>query len=72
MAYERIFTDTVSGAKWTAHERVGLSEVPEFISPGDTLVVWRQERLGRSLKHLVETVTLLQERGIGFKSIRAD
>src|SRR5918911_167374 len=66
---ERIFTDTVSGAKWTAQERIGLSEAMEFMRPGDTLVVWKLDRLGRSLKHLIETVTLLQERGIGFKSL---
>lgn len=66
---ERIFTDTVSGAKWTAHERAGLSEALEFMRPGDSLVVWKLDRLGRSLKHLIETVTLLQERGIGFKSL---
>ena len=66
---ERLFTDTVSGAKWTAQERVGLSEALEFMRPGDTLVVWKLDRLGRSLKHLIETVTLLQERGIGFKSL---
>jgi DNA invertase Pin-like site-specific DNA recombinase len=52
---ERIFTDTVSGAKWTAQERVGLSETLEFMRPGDTLVAWKLDRLGRSLKHLIET-----------------
>jgi len=68
---ERIFTDTVSGsdARWTTQERVGLSEALEFMRPGDTLVVWKLDPLGRSLKHLIETVTLLQERGIGFKSL---
>src|SRR5205085_9108134 len=66
---ERIFTDTVSGAKWTAQERVGLSEALDFIRTGDTLVVWKLDRLGRSLKHLIETVNILQERGIGFKSL---
>src|SRR5437588_9455226 len=66
---ERIFTDTVSGAKWTMQERVGLSEALEFMRAGDTLVVWKLDRLGRSLRHLIETVTLLQERGIGFKSV---
>ena len=66
---ERNFTDTVSGAKWTTQERIGLSEALEFMRPGDTPVVWKLDRLGRSLKHLIETVTLLQERGIGFMSL---
>jgi DNA invertase Pin-like site-specific DNA recombinase len=36
---------------------------------GDTLVVWRLDRLGRSLRHLIDTVTDLQEKGVGFKSL---
>jgi DNA invertase Pin-like site-specific DNA recombinase len=63
---ERIFTDTVSGAQV---ERPGLTEVVQFVRPSDTLVVWKLDRLGRSLKHLIETVTALHERGIGFRSI---
>src|SRR5512144_1593331 len=63
---ERIFTDTASGAK---AERVGLDEALSYIRPGDTLVVWRLDRLGRSLKHLIETITALDTRKIGFKSI---
>src|ERR671933_424536 len=62
----KVFTDTISGAK---EERVGLSQALDFMRSGDTLVVWKLDRLGRSLKHLIETVTLLQERGIGFKSL---
>jgi DNA invertase Pin-like site-specific DNA recombinase len=42
----------------------------EFLRKGDTLVVWRLDRLGRSLKHLIEVVGLLDERGIGFKSLQ--
>lgn len=66
---QRIFTDTVSGAKSTTPERVGLSEAFEFIRAGDTLVVWKLDPLGRSLKHLIETVTGLQELSTGFKSL---
>ena len=66
---ERIFTDTISGAKWTVQERVGLTEARTFMRPGDTLVVWKLDRLGRSLQHLLEPLALLRERGIGFKSL---
>src|SRR5262245_19747894 len=62
----RIFTDTASGADTT---RPGLAEAVNFAREGDVLVVWRLDRLGRSLKHLIETVTSLHLRGIGFKSI---
>ena len=62
----RIFTDTASGAK---AERVGLDEAMSHLREGDTLVVWRLDRLGRSLRHLIETITALASRGIGFKSI---
>jgi DNA invertase Pin-like site-specific DNA recombinase len=63
---KKIFTDTASGAK---SERKGLDEVLEYVREGDTLVVWRLDRLGRSLKHLIETITKLNNRKIGFKSI---
>lgn len=63
----RIFRDKVSGAK-TA--RPGLQEAVDFLREGDSLVVWRLDRLGRSLKHLLETVALLEERGIGFRSLQ--
>src|SRR5947209_13185067 len=63
---EKIFTDTVSGTKAT---RPGLTDALSHLRPGDTLVVWRLDRLGRSLRHLIDTVTDLQERGIGFKSL---
>jgi DNA invertase Pin-like site-specific DNA recombinase len=64
---KKIFTDTASGAK---QERKGLEEVQNFLREGDTLVVWRLDRLGRSLKHLIETITELNNRKIGFKSIQ--
>jgi DNA invertase Pin-like site-specific DNA recombinase len=50
----KIFTDTASGAK---AERTGLNEALEYVREGDTLVVWRLDRLGRSLKHLIETIS---------------
>jgi DNA invertase Pin-like site-specific DNA recombinase len=63
---DRIFTDTASGAK---AERTGLDEALNYVRAGDTLVVWRLDRLGRSLNHLIETITSLNNRKIGFKSI---
>src|ERR671919_475121 len=62
----KIFTDTASGAKT---ERKGLEEALIYVRRGDTLVVWRLDRLGRSLPHLITTMTDLEERGIGFKSL---
>ena len=62
----RIFTDTASGSK---SERIGLDQAISYVRKGDTLVVWRLDRLGRSLKHLIETITSLDNRKIGFKSI---
>jgi DNA invertase Pin-like site-specific DNA recombinase len=63
---ERIFTDTASGAK---AERKGLTDALSPLRAGDTLVVWRLDRLGRTLPHLIETVEDLKARGIGFKSL---
>jgi DNA invertase Pin-like site-specific DNA recombinase len=62
----KIFTDTASGVKT---ERKGLEEALNYVRKGDTLVVWRLDRLGRSLPHLITTMTDLLERGIGFKSL---
>jgi len=64
---ERLFTDTVSGAKV---DRSGLVAALSTCRPGDTLVVWKLDRLGRSLPHLVETVRDLVARGVGFKSLQ--
>jgi len=63
----RIFEDRASGAKT---ERPGLEKTLEALRAGDTLVVWRLDRLGRSLSHLITTVGELQERGVGFKSLQ--
>jgi DNA invertase Pin-like site-specific DNA recombinase len=63
---ERIFTDTISGA---ADERPGLDEALAFLRPGDVLVVWRLDRLGRSLKLLIELINRLNDQQVGFKSL---
>jgi DNA invertase Pin-like site-specific DNA recombinase len=62
----KIFTDTASGAQ---AERKGLEQALSYVRNGDTLVVWRLDRLGRSLPHLIATMTDLEVRGIGFKSL---
>ena len=56
----------MSGAK---AERPGLTDALMVCRAGDTLVVWRLDRLGRSLANLIELMTLLAERGIGFRSL---
>lgn len=63
---QKIYSDIASGAKT---ERVKLQEALRYLREGDTLVVVKLDRLGRSLKHLIEVVTHLEERGIGFKSL---
>jgi DNA invertase Pin-like site-specific DNA recombinase len=64
---KKVFTDIASGAK---DDRKGLEEILEFLRPGDVLVVWKLDRLGRSLRHLIETVTTLEKAGIGFQSLQ--
>lgn len=64
---EQIFTDKISGSK---AERPGLQEALNHLREGDVLVVWKLDRLGRSIRHLIETVQSLQDRKIGFKSIQ--
>ena len=54
-----IYTDKVTGVK---SERPGLTQALSHLREGDTLIVWRLDRLGRSLKHLIETVTTLKNR----------
>jgi DNA invertase Pin-like site-specific DNA recombinase len=60
----RLYEDNASGRLDT---RPGLEAALKSLRPGDTLVVWKLDRLGRSLRHLVNTVHDLSERGIGFK-----
>ncbi|WP_353614238.1 recombinase family protein [Mangrovibacter phragmitis] len=64
---EQIFEDQLSGAK---AERPGLHRALQYARAGDTLVVWRMDRLSRSLKDLIEMVTLLESKGIGLKSLQ--
>ena len=63
---ERFFTDTVSGAK---AKRPGLDEMLKEARPKDVIVIWKLDRLGRSLKHLVDLVAELNERDIGLRSL---
>lgn len=63
---ERVFTEHASGAKT---ERPQLSACLDYLRPGDSLAVWRLDRLGRSLPHLLEVVDGLRERGIHFRSL---
>jgi len=63
---ERLFTDHISGSKF---ERKGLDEALAFLRSGDTFVVWKLDRAGRSLKHLIEWLNTLQERGVEFVSL---
>src|SRR6266550_3854879 len=63
---EQIFTDKITGSKT---ERKGLEEALSHLRKGDTLVVWRLDRLGRSLKHLIDTLKGFHEKGIEFKSL---
>jgi len=60
----RIYQDLASGRK---DERPGLSACLKALQPGNTLVVWKLDRLGRDLKHLVTTVDELRARGVGLK-----
>jgi DNA invertase Pin-like site-specific DNA recombinase len=64
---EKIFRDVASGA---VDSRKGLAEAIDYARDGDTLVVWKLDRLGRSLKHLIETVNGLATRKVGFQSLR--
>ena len=64
---EPVFTDHASGAK---SKRPGLDACVKALKAGDTLVVWRLDRLGRSMPHLVDLVEELLQWGVGFRSLR--
>jgi DNA invertase Pin-like site-specific DNA recombinase len=63
---EKIFTDTMSGSR---NDRPGLKQALEFVRSGDSICVWRLDRLGRSLPHLIQLMQDLDRRGIGFRSL---
>jgi DNA invertase Pin-like site-specific DNA recombinase len=63
---EKIFEEKASGAK---RDRPELIAALDYLREGDTLVVWKLDRLARSLKQLIETVEMLEQRGIGFRSL---
>jgi len=62
----KVFEDRASGARV---DRAGLRSALEYVRDGDVLIVWKLDRLGRSLPHLIETVMTLEKRGVGFRSL---
>ena len=64
---KKIIIDEASGS---IADRPGLTKLKDTLREGDTLVVWRLDRLGRSLKHLIEFIYYLESKGIGFKSLQ--
>ena len=62
----KVFEDRASGGQV---DRPGLREALAYVRDGEVLVVWKLDRLGRSLPHLIETVTELAKRGVGFRSL---
>jgi DNA invertase Pin-like site-specific DNA recombinase len=63
---KKVFTDKISGAR---SDRPGLGDALNYARDGDVIVVWRLDRLGRSLSHLIATIQDLEQRGIGFRSL---
>lgn len=63
---ERVFEEKASGAQ---RDRPQLMAALDYARKGDTIVVWKLDRLARSTKQLIETVELLEERGVGFRSL---
>src|SRR5436309_10673130 len=64
--HRHLHTDKASGAR---DDRPGLKACLDYLNAGDTLIVWKLDRLGRSLPHLLTTVTALKTRGIAFRSL---
>jgi DNA invertase Pin-like site-specific DNA recombinase len=64
---EEIYTDVISGIK---SKRPGLEETLSRLREGDTLIVWKLDRLGRSIQHLIQTIKDLQDKKISFKSLQ--
>ena len=62
----KVFEDRASGVR---ADRPGLQAALDYVRDGEVLVVWKLDRLGRSLPHLIETVTALSKRGVGFRSL---
>jgi DNA invertase Pin-like site-specific DNA recombinase len=62
----QLFTDKASGAR---DDRPGLQQVLAYVHPGDCLIVWKLDRLGRSLPHLLQIVTTLQAQGVALRSL---
>lgn len=63
---DRIYSDRIGGTK---ADRPGLAEALDYARSGDTLVVWKLDRLGRSMKHMIDLATNLNERGINLRSL---
>jgi len=66
---ENIYTDKISGVK---DKRPGLESCLKALRKDDTLVVWKLDRLGRSLKHLITTIDDLNQRGVGFRVLTGE
>lgn len=62
----QLFADRASGAR---DDRPGLQQALAYVQPGDCLIVWKLDRLGRSLPHLLQIVTTLHARGVAFRSL---
>ena len=63
---EKLFVEKASGAQ---RERYELEAALDYMREGDTLVVWKLDRLARSMKQLIETVEIIEEKGAGFSSL---